>query len=169
MSQKRYIRRALRKPRNMKMREWLARVNEMNNHSPRFPRSGPQQVDPTKLDDDEIKEIAECGIPHNWQQQMRLQNFDVTEKTVPEFIDFCERFEQLETSEGGTDNPRKTNDEKTPKKGNERGRQTDRRNNNSDSSGKVEHHCTLHGSDDGHKTVQTAHDSTDREKGSATP
>ena len=48
------------------------------------------------MDDDKIKEIAEYGIPYQWQRQMRVLNFNSTEKTVPDFIDFCKRLENLE-------------------------------------------------------------------------
>ena len=39
--QKCYMRKALQKPRNMKTREWLVHVYELNNYLPCFPGSGP--------------------------------------------------------------------------------------------------------------------------------
>ena len=91
LTQKHYMRRALQKHRTMTTREWLERVFELNNFLTRFPGTGTPEVRPNKMDDDEIKEIAEYGIPYQWQQQMRVLNFNLTEKTVPEFIDFYKR------------------------------------------------------------------------------
>ena len=69
---------------------------ELKNYLPCFPGTGTPEVQPDKMDDDKIKEIAEYGIPYQWQQQMRVLNFNSTKKTVPEFIDFCKRLEYLE-------------------------------------------------------------------------
>ena len=35
----------------------------------------------------------ESAIPSKWQQQMVLQGFEVVDKTIQEFIEFCERLE----------------------------------------------------------------------------
>lgn len=35
----------------------------------------------------------ESAIPSKWQQQMMLQGFEVVDKTIQEFIEFCERLE----------------------------------------------------------------------------
>ena len=37
---------------------------------------------------------------------MSLQNFDITEKTVPEFIEFCKCLENLEETEGAMTKPK---------------------------------------------------------------
>lgn len=66
---------------------------------------------PCSLDKDKMKEITEYRIPYNWQQQMHLQNFNMTEKKIPEFINFCKHLEILESTETAPD--KKGNKEKT--------------------------------------------------------
>ena len=56
----------------MTTREWLACVFELNNFLPCFPGTGTPEAQPDKMDDDKIKEIAEYGIPYQWQRQMRV-------------------------------------------------------------------------------------------------
>ena len=45
---------------------------------------------------------------------MCLQNFDATKETVPDFINFCKRLENLESLEGGTDRQEKKNAKDRP-------------------------------------------------------
>ena len=96
LQQRHYMQRALQKPHTMTTREWLARVFKLNNFLPCFPSTGTPEVQPDKMDDDKIKEIAEYGIPYQWQQQMCVLNFNLTKKTVPDFINFCKRLKNLE-------------------------------------------------------------------------
>ena len=147
LTQKRYMRRALQKPRTMTTREWLARVFELNNFLTRFPGTGTPEVRPNKMDDDEIKEIAEYGIPYQWQRQMRVLNFNATEKTVPEFIDFCKRLENLE----GDDDKKASETSGTKRK-----RNTTPTTTKSNKDKKVEQegnkYCMFHGENDTHDT-----------------
>lgn len=52
--------------------EWLAHAHEINDDSPKFPDTGNLSAAPSEVDNDEMKEIKECSIPHLhiWQQQM---------------------------------------------------------------------------------------------------
>ena len=122
----------------MKTHEWLPCMYAINNCLPKFPCTGKPEVEPSKLDNDKIKEIAKYRIPYNWQQQMCLQNFDVMEKTIPEFIDFCTCLKVLEvTTDSKSDN--KNNDNKST---NSKKRGQNKKNNEDGSEG--EHHCILH-------------------------
>ena len=143
--QKQCMRQFLKKPENVKTRKWLARAFELNKHLPRFPPSGDPPVQVTKLDNNEIKDIAECGVPHRWAAQLRLQNFNVGEKTIGQFINFCERFESVEGTEGSKDGP-KPNDKQTSR-AKKRGRTDDH---NGRDKSDVECHCMLHGENDNH-------------------
>ena len=105
--QKRYMCRHIRKPRSMKTREWLACVYELNNYLPRFPRTGRQAKVPEKLADDQIEEIAEYGIPYSWITQMHLQNFDIGDLPMEDFINFCKQLETLDSADGETDATKK--------------------------------------------------------------
>lgn len=95
--QKRYMRRYMRKPRDMSTREFTARVTELNAYLKEFP---PFQED-QHLDDPEIMDILEFGVPNSWQKNMVMQGFDPMIHTTAEFVCFCERHE---FTEGALDN-----------------------------------------------------------------
>ncbi len=83
------MRRYLRKPRDMTTREFAACISEMNQYLKQFPPFEDNQ----ELDEDEIIDILEFGIPHLWQNNMVLQGFDPMESTLAELVDFCKRHE----------------------------------------------------------------------------
>ena len=95
--QKRYMRRYMRKPRDMSTREFVARVTELNAYLTEFPPFEENQ----KLDDQEIMDILEFGVPNSWQKNMVMQGFDPVTSTTNEFVAFCERHE---FTEGTLDN-----------------------------------------------------------------
>jgi hypothetical protein len=69
-TQKRYMRHFLHKPLGTPIRDFIARLVEMNNYLPQFP---PQQLGgPVSviLDDEELKEVGEFSIPASWQKGM---------------------------------------------------------------------------------------------------
>ena len=125
--QKRYLRRVARKPRSWKTRDWIARAHEINN---RIPHMDPNAE---KLPDDEIKEIAEFGIPNSFQNEMIRQQFDPIDRSMQEFILFCERQELLEatTSDGDSKSKPKVDKSRSSKRPR--------------SSADTEKHCVLHG------------------------
>jgi hypothetical protein len=100
------MRRYLRKPRDMTTREFAARVSELNQYLKQFPPFEYNQ----ELDEDEIIDILEFGIPHSWQNYMVLQGFDPMESTLAELVDFCER---REFTEGNKTETAKSNKGKT--------------------------------------------------------
>jgi hypothetical protein len=137
--QKRYMRRAMRKIADLKIRSYIARIVEMNDDLKYYP---PHFEEMWKLDEDEISNIVEASLPNSWQRQLILQGFEITEHMLDELIEFCERLEVTEdlfqgvrtkgqkanaslkgsksngteqvakdkkSSEGGTDKKRKTN------------------------------------------------------------
>ena len=80
--QKYYLHGVLQKPHCMKTCEsgWLVCVKLMTTHlNSQGPGSGTPPDPVTKLDDDQIEEISKCGIPDDWQTQMCLQNFDMSD------------------------------------------------------------------------------------------
>ena len=93
--QKRYIRRFIRKPKDMKFRAFVNRVLELNGHLDKFPEET-TNVTPTILDNDEIKDILHHACPKSWQDQMTTLGFNFPEKTIEDMVEFCERFEQIE-------------------------------------------------------------------------
>ena len=94
VTQTRWMRRYLRKPPEMKTRTYVDRVLELNSYLTEFPR--PNGNVAVKLDDDEIMDILEFSLPNRWQTTMTIQGFNVQEKTISEFIEFCERLERTE-------------------------------------------------------------------------
>ena len=97
--QKRYMRRFLRKPAGVKTREFVARVSELNEYLREFPTANGEAAQP--LDEDEILDLLEFGVPNSWQKKFTMHQFDPQAHTVMEFVEFCERIEATEdTSEG---------------------------------------------------------------------
>ena len=118
--QKRYMRRFLRKPADMKIREFTARLQEINDYLPKFPPFGENQ----KLPQDEIRDIVEFSIPDSWRNHATSQGFDIMNHTLMEFVEFCERLELLEESPNGgskSENP-SSEEQTTGKRGKKRGR-----------------------------------------------
>ena len=88
--QKRYMRRYMRKPRDMTMRVYRNRVVELNNYLEWFPTVFNATQ---KIDDDEIVDILEFGTPNKWQSEMVHLGFDSAVATSQELVEFCERLE----------------------------------------------------------------------------
>ena len=91
--QKRYMRRFMRKPSNMKIREFVARVNELNDYLKQFPPKSENQ----ELQPDELKDIFEFAIPNKWHNQAIVQGKDIMSMTNDKFIKFCKRMELIES------------------------------------------------------------------------
>ena len=100
VTQKRWMRRFLRKPRDMKTRHFMGRLTEMNEYLKEFPDFEENQ----KLPIEELMDVAENGIPASWKKIMILQGFDPMESSPTEFVEFCER---IEFAEGQTDENKK--------------------------------------------------------------
>lgn len=90
--QKRYMRRYMRKPKGQTTREYIARVNEINEYLSLFP---PFEAD-QKLPTDEILDILEFGMPATWQREFWRQGFDPIAHSIEDFTEFCERLEFTE-------------------------------------------------------------------------
>jgi hypothetical protein len=92
--QKRFMRRKMRKPADMKTRmyvNYLYRINfDELPHLPPF--GGPTQ----SLSQDELMDIILFGIPKSWITEMDKQDFDPFSKTIERVVDFCERMESAE-------------------------------------------------------------------------
>lgn len=93
--QKRYMRRQMRKPRDMRVRDFVARVQELNNYLTQFPPFATNQ----SLPEDEILDILESAVPNAWQREFVRSGFDPIEHDIREFVERCERVELTETLE----------------------------------------------------------------------
>ena len=89
---KRELRRHSRKPKDMSVVEYFTAINRINDseivHLPPF---GTDQ----KLTPDEITEVLMYGLPNSWKNEMQRQGFDPLEKSRKEFLDFCQRLEDI--------------------------------------------------------------------------
>ena len=93
--QKRYMKKFIKKPRDMKTCALVSRIQELNNYLPSFPPSASETV-PAKLPDDKLKEIVYNALPSSWQVAMTTQGFDYPNEDIKDIIGFCERYEILE-------------------------------------------------------------------------
>ena len=93
VTQLRHMRRFLRKPYTMSVRDYVARVVEINSYLTEFPpinATTPSAV----LGEAELLDILEFGVPLTWQKTMVLHGFDPSEGTIKQFTEFCERLER---------------------------------------------------------------------------
>eukprot|EP00957_Ditylum_brightwellii_P169798 12923977-Ditylum_brightwellii.AAC.1 len=70
---------------------------------------GGMTVKKQPLDDNELLDILECGVPGLWHREFTVQGFDPVDQGLRKFVEFCTR---LELCESRTDKPK---DEKSPK------------------------------------------------------
>lgn len=146
--QKRYLRRFVRKPFTMNVRKFVARIQEINNYLPFFPPQVPGEPI-QKLDDDEVIDLMEFGVPRAWQKKMEEHDFDSTNTTIGEFLAFCERMERIEIG----DDKSRHKDHPARNGSNERKRKADQ--NGTGKTGQIgtgKHYCLLHGNNPTHDT-----------------
>ena len=144
ITQTRWMRRYLRKPREMKTRDYVNRVLELNGYLTEFPTSNNNQAN--KLEDDEIVDILEFSLPSRWRSTMVLQGLNAAEKTTAELIEFCERLEMTEPESEIMDDriPKKKQSSGSEKKQGATKRKRDEENS------EEEGDCILHGDNCGH-------------------
>ena len=90
--QKRYMRKYVRKPRDIDVRTYVGLLTEMNANLAFFPDASEDD----KLKEDEMVEILESSMPSSWHQQMIIQGFDPAEHSLHDLMDFCERLQVSE-------------------------------------------------------------------------
>lgn len=56
----------------------------------------PGATEDSKLPDDELLDLLEFGMPSTWQRSMTIQNFDPVDRSISEFVSFCELLEDTE-------------------------------------------------------------------------
>lgn len=94
---KRYMRREMRKPADMKIRQYLVNLNRMNNEEiPNLPPYTAGQ----QLADDELVDILLYAVPKSWTKEMDRQGFDAVAKTPGQVVDFLEQIETAEDFDG---------------------------------------------------------------------
>jgi hypothetical protein len=92
--QKRFMRRKMRKPNDMRIRQFVNHLHRINYEElPQLPPFGNNQP----LSQDELLDIILYGIPKSWVKEMDRQDFDPFKSTnINQVVDFCERLESAE-------------------------------------------------------------------------
>ena len=70
--QKRTMRRAMRKPRELPFKRFAAHLTELNNHPSLFPRSSASK----KMPPEELNDILLQAVADGWVKQAYLQGLD---------------------------------------------------------------------------------------------
>ena len=131
---KRHLRRYCRKPRGMRVREFVHLVQHMNlEEFTSLPPFDPNQ----HLPDDEILDVVLFGIPKNWEREMDKQGFD---PFANQLADVLAKLEDIETAEGFDAEPAKP----APKKDKKRPAKETTTTNES-GAGNNKKHCMYHG------------------------
>jgi hypothetical protein len=104
--QKRYMRHYMRKPREMRMKEYVGHVRKMNKDElPQLPPFENGQ----SLEDTEIVDLVHHSLPREWQKKMIEQNFVPERSTMQALTDFCERIEVTDSMTSTGSNKRSRN------------------------------------------------------------
>ena len=90
--QKRWMRRYMKKPISLTVRQYTARVMEIVSKFHRYPGYKPAHEVP----EDEVTDMIVSGCPHSWEKAMILQGFDVVSQPIDKLVEFLERLETTE-------------------------------------------------------------------------
>jgi len=157
---KRSLRRRMRKPNDMNVRQYVQHLIRINNEE--LPFLPPFRTT-NSLSPDEMVDIFLFGTPKSWQIEMERQGFDPLMKTQAEVAAFMEQIESAEAfdSVGNAGNKSQKNDKDSGKK------KSKHTNSNKGSGGK---YCAIHGKS-GHSTedCRTIQRLKDKEDGGGKP
>ena len=93
--QKSYMHRHLKKPVEMTLRNYVERVEKLNEYLALFP---PFNANVQKIPDDAHVEICYHGLPKSWKDYLTLQGFDEQEGTLADLKNKAQCIESLEKS-----------------------------------------------------------------------
>jgi hypothetical protein len=103
-----YMRCYMRKLCEVTTQAFATRVAKLNTNLEEFPPFEDNQ----EMDDPEIMDILENGVPNTWSKNTGLQGFDLVESMVTEFVAFCEKHKFIK---GTLDNSKVHHNEAKPK------------------------------------------------------
>ena len=138
--QMQYMRRQMRKPLSMKIREYEARVQELVAYLPQFPPFAANQT----LSQQELVEYIHAGIPNSWKKEMVKQGFNPFLHDANVFVEFCERQELTEEKPEPKANAKKPDEDSSKGKNKQSGSKRKGGGNPGAKSGKF---CELHQTD----------------------
>ena len=82
----------MRKPRDWSVKQYVARVQEINSYLNLFPPFEEDQ----EMAEDELLNILEYSVPNSWQKEFVRTGYDPLDSDIKAFIDRCERIEFTE-------------------------------------------------------------------------
>jgi hypothetical protein len=91
-NQKQWMRRRMRKPKELSIRKYVAAAGRLNNSLPVFPNS----KESDKITPQEILEILEWSIPKSWRTKSDSDGCVPTDFTKERFMKECEAIERNE-------------------------------------------------------------------------
>jgi hypothetical protein len=100
-TQKLWMRRGMKKPRDLSFRKTAAAVGRLNNCLPLFPKGSESD----KFSTTELVELLEWSIPQSWRTKFDLDGYVPTSHSKERLITECEAIERNE--------PKKTNEQKS--------------------------------------------------------
>ena len=147
-----YLVQNLKKPRGITVRQFSARLSELNAYLERFPQG-------QRIDDNDLRYSFFRALPKAWQRSMGQQGLVIHTVTLRDVVERAERFE---TTENIYDDVHKGRDANTGRNagantGPKRGRGNNNNNNNNHNGHKKKkartgHYCLVHGPDRGHNS-----------------
>ena len=111
------MRRFMKKPHDMSIKEYVARAVEINNYLLQFPPSVPTG-NSKKLTNNKLLELLEFGIPLKWRNKLHLKKIKVQEHTIKEFTKMCKRIESALSDSPSTKRTNKGSSHKNKSHGN---------------------------------------------------
>jgi hypothetical protein len=147
-TQKQWMRRGLKKPKELSFRKTVAAVGRLNNSIPYFPRGS--EVD--KFSREEIVELLEWSIPQTWRTKFDLDGYTPTMHTKERMITECEQIERNEGLQKSLikNHPSASTKTTVHKKG--KGNKYKREGTKSYSAEKKDFYCKEHGKNPTHNT-----------------
>eukprot|EP00957_Ditylum_brightwellii_P133884 10209406-Ditylum_brightwellii.AAC.1 len=121
----------------MSVKEWVARVLELNSCLKDFPAHNGNPTQP--LNADELLVILEYRVPLSWHREFTMQGFDPVDQGLQKFVESCTRLESCEPSK---DEPK---DKKPAKLKTARKCKTKVSTTPTSSAGTARFHCEIHG------------------------
>ena len=143
---KRYLRRECRKPRDMKIRDYITRINHINQEEIPYLRPfGTNQ----SLPEDEIVDIVVHGCPKSWTGELDRQTKDPDSMTLNEILTFFEGLEQAEVTQG--DNQGNKTGKSNGNNNHKKGKGNNSKGSSKDGKGGTKY-CAAHGKNPSHTT-----------------
>jgi hypothetical protein len=145
-TQRQWMQRHMKKPRDMSARNTSAAISRINNCLPMFPH-GSQA---SKFSEKEIVELFEWSLPERWQKKLSVKGFDPSQHTREELIDQCEILERHEPEYESE----KAENNKNNKNKNSKFRKTETNKKKGDGRESGGYFCKECGPNDTHSTVK---------------